>query len=51
MSQESSEQPPQATDKPASPVEETFKLLVPAPELLEEETTPNPDVEPRVTGS
>lgn len=34
-----------------SPVEEFIGLIVPAPELLEEETTTDPDIEPRVTGS
>ncbi|MHA7304714.1 hypothetical protein ACX80E_05615 [Arthrobacter sp. TMN-49] len=35
----------------ASSLEEFIGLIVPAPELLEEETTTDPDIEPRVTGS
>lgn len=34
-----------------SPVEDFIGLIVPEPELLEEETARDPDVEPRVTGS
>ncbi|MBP2414707.1 hypothetical protein JOF48_003506 [Arthrobacter stackebrandtii] len=34
-----------------SAVEDFIKLIVPEPELLEEETTGDPDIEPRRTGA
>lgn len=34
-----------------SSVEEFIKLMVPEPELLEEEATSDPDIEPRETGA
>lgn len=34
-----------------SPLQEFINLIVPEPDLLEEETTTDPDIEPRVTGA
>lgn len=34
-----------------SSVEDFIKLIVPTPELLEEESTSDPDIEPRETGA
>lgn len=34
-----------------SPLEEFISLIVPEPDLLDEETTTDPDIEPRETGA
>lgn len=34
-----------------SPLQEFISLIVPEPDLPEEETTTDPDIEPRVTGA
>lgn len=34
-----------------SPLEEFIALIVPEPDLLDEETTTDPDIEPRETGA
>ena len=44
------EQEPDAATVPEA-VDEFFKLIVPEPELLEEETSSDPDIEPRETGA
>ncbi|WP_160320829.1 hypothetical protein [Arthrobacter alpinus] len=54
MSQEPVEERPARDGRTAgkhSSVEDFIKLMVPEPDLLEEETTPDPDVEPRETGA